>query len=75
MKRVDSGDIHAKTDLLRVYAADSVCGTGSALKVLVEHILKRYPVPLKAVGIDVRDVVTNYVHSGLVILEAGNPGK
>jgi hypothetical protein len=39
---------------------------------LIKNILKIYPVPLKTIGIDVGNIISDYIHPGLMILKPGN---
>jgi hypothetical protein len=75
VQRVDSRYGHPKTDLLGVYAAHRICGAGCPLKRLVKHILKTNTIALKAIRIHIGNIVTNYIHPGLMILKPGNTRK
>jgi hypothetical protein len=48
---------------------------GRPLELLVEYILKIDPVPFETRGIDVGNVITDHIHSGLMILKPGYAGK
>jgi hypothetical protein len=70
MDGVDGSHGHPEADFFGIDAAQNICGTGRALKLLIENILKIYPVPFKARSIDICQVITNNVHPGLVILKS-----
>ena len=63
---------HTETDLLRVHAADRAGRRGCAREVLRDHIRERDAARLEACRVDVRDVVADDIHAGLVSLQAGN---
>ena len=69
---VDGRHLHAKPHLLGIHAADFLSRPCCTLAVLVDEVLEVYTILLEARGIHVRDVVTNDIHAGLVILKSGN---
>jgi hypothetical protein len=74
MDRVDRGDDHPQADLLGIDPAHLIGGFGRAGEGLGEHVLEVYPPLLKAGRVDVGDVVSQNIHSYLVVLETGNSG-
>ena len=72
IEEVGCRDGHTETDLLRVHAADRAGRRGCAREVLRDHIRERDAARLEARRVDVRDVVADDIHAGLVSLQAGN---
>ena len=75
MHGVDAGNHNAKPDFFRVHAADFFVRTGSAAQLLRNQILKIDPSALKTSRVYVCNIVTDNIHSRLVILHSGNTGK
>jgi hypothetical protein len=70
--RIDRRYLNAKTDLLRVYTANPFIRLSRPALHLGNEVLKVDPSSLEAGGVDVADVVTNDIHSDLVVLKSGD---
>ena len=67
---VGARDIHAEADLLRVHAANRARRRGGTREVLRDHVRERDAARFKARRVDVRDVVADNIHAGLMAFEA-----